>query len=102
MKAGIARSAFGALSDGAEVHAYTLTNAHGISVKILDYGGVIVEVLVPDRSGRPGDVVLGFDTLQGYLDHSSFGAFIGRFANRIAQGRFTLDGKTYSLVTNNG
>jgi len=102
-KASIVKSSFGQTPDGEAVHQYTLTNAKGSVVKILDFGGMITEVHVPDRNGKPGDVVLGFTNLAPYIErYSSFGAFIGRFANRIAKGQFTLDGKTYTLAVNNG
>jgi aldose 1-epimerase len=82
---------------------YTLKNAHGIELKVLDYGGIIVSLKVPDRTGKLGDVVLGYDSLAGYERASPyFGAVIGRYGNRIAHGRFTLDGRTYALATNNG
>jgi aldose 1-epimerase len=82
---------------------YTLKNAHGIELKVLDYGGIIVSLKVPDRTGKLGDVVLGYDSLAGYERASPyFGAIVGRYGNRIAHGRFTLDGRTYALATNNG
>ena len=85
------------------VSLYTLKNAHGMEAKVLDYGGIIVSLRVPDRNGRLDDVVLGFDSLGDYERGSPyFGAIIGRYGNRIARGRFTLDGRTYTLATNNG
>jgi len=85
------------------VSQYTLKNAHGMELRVLDYGGIIVSLAVPDRTGRVDDVVLGFDRLQAYERSSLyFGAIIGRFGNRIARGRFTLDGRTYMLATNDG
>jgi aldose 1-epimerase len=82
---------------------YTLTNAHGMKAKIITYGGIITELDAPDRDGKMGDVVLGFDNLQSYLAGSPyFGALIGRVANRVAKGRFTLDGREYKLFVNNG
>lgn len=102
-KPGVKTTVFGKLPDGTEIEAYTLHNARGASAKILSYGATLAELWVPDRTGKQGDVVLGFDSLQGYLgDHPHFGGIIGRFANRIAKGKFTLDGKEYSLATNNG
>ena len=81
----------------------TLTNVHGIEVRSLSYGAIICSIRVPDRDGRFDDVVLGHETFEGYIERSSyFGAVVGRFANRIAKGRFTLDGTTYQLATNNG
>src|SRR5467141_649855 len=85
---------FGKTDRGEAVSVYTLKNAHGVAVRVMDYGGIILWLLVPDRSGRLDDVVLGYDSLAGYLRSSPyFGALIGRYGNRIAHGRFTLDGK---------
>jgi aldose 1-epimerase len=99
----ITRESFGRMADGTAVEAYTLRNAHGIAAKVITYGGIIVSLETPDRAGRLGDVVLGYDSLGPYLRESPyFGAIVGRYANRIAGGRFTLDGKTYPLATNNG
>lgn len=99
----VTKSAFGKLSDGAQVDLYTLKNARGVTVKIMTYGGVITSLKAPDRRGQPGEVQLGFDTLDEYLKgHPYFGALCGRVANRIAGGRFKIDGKTYQLATNNG
>jgi len=103
MTSSIQRAAFGALADGTPVELFTLTNANGLVAKITNYGTIITELHVPDRHGRPGDVVLGFDNLAQYLKgHPCFGCTVGRVANRIAGGRFTLDGKAYSLAINNG
>ncbi len=97
------RALFGVLANGDSVHVYTLTNDNGIVLRALDYGGVIQSLRTPDRSGQSADIVLGFDTLAKYVkDSPYFGAIIGRFANRIARGHFTLDGKTYTLAINNG
>ncbi len=97
------RSAFGALPDGQAVDAFTLTNANGMEVKAITYGGIITSLKVPDRNGQLGDVVLGYDALQGYVDKSPFfGTIVGRYGNRIARGRFTIDGTTYTLPINNG
>lgn len=94
---------FGQLLDGTAVSLYTLTNAHGMVAKITDFGGIVTELHVPDRDGRLADVVLGFDTLAPYLGkHPYFGATIGRFGNRIAAGRFTLDGQAHQLDINDG
>ncbi len=86
------------------VDRYVLTNGHGMRVKILPYGGIVQSLEVPDRNGETANVVLGFDEVQGYLDHPDpyFGALIGRYGNRIADGRFTLDGTSYALPVNNG
>ncbi len=93
---------FGKTPDGTAVERYTLTNGR-VTAKVLTYGGIVSELHVPDRDGKPGDVVLGFDTLDGYLKgHPYFGATVGRFANRIAGGKFSLEGKDYTLAVNNG
>jgi aldose 1-epimerase len=94
---------FGQTPDGKRVELYTLTNSRGMQVRAISYGAIIQAIRVPDRSGRVADVTLGFDSLQGYLtDSPYFGAIVGRYANRIARGRFTLGGHTYRLATNNG
>jgi aldose 1-epimerase len=94
---------FGKMPDGKPVHVFVLTNAGGMKAKIITYGAILTEVHVPDRDGKFDDVVLGFDDLQGYLaGHPFFGATTGRVANRIAKGKFTLDGKEYKLAINNG
>lgn len=85
------------------VYLYTMTNSNGMSVKVTNYGGIVTSVLVPDKDGKMGDVVLGFDDLQSYLDgHPYFGCIVGRYGNRIANGKFTIDGKEYTLAVNNG
>jgi aldose 1-epimerase len=100
---GITQAPFGTLPGGAPVTQFTLANRNGMRVKILDFGGIITEIHVPDRDGRFADVALGFDRLEPYLDESPyFGALIGRYGNRIAKGRFVLDGHKYELATNNG
>jgi aldose 1-epimerase len=100
---GVRKSAFGRTGDGAEVDLYTLTNRNGLTAKVTSYGAILTHLLVPDRSGNLGDVVLGFDTLEGYLgSHPFFGSTVGRVANRIARGEFELDGKVYHLAINNG
>jgi aldose 1-epimerase len=97
-----ARIPFGS-ADGRPVDLYVLTNANGIVAKIMTYGATVTELDTPDRNGRPDDIVLGFDTLDGYLQKEPyFGAIVGRVGNRIAKGRFTLDGKAYQLATNDG
>lgn len=89
--------------DGKQVDLYILTNEQGMKVQITNYGGKIVSVLVPDREGTLGDVVLGYETGQEYLEGiASLGATMGRYANRIANARFTLDDSTYHLDKNNG
>lgn len=93
---------FGKAADGTPIELYTLSNGR-LTVKIMTLGAIITEILAPDRDGKPADVVLGFESLDGYLaGHPHFGAATGRFANRIAGGKFTLDGKTYQLPLNNG
>lgn len=89
--------------DNKEVLQYTLTNSKGMTVKILNYGGIITDIMVPDRNGTAGDVVLGFDSLSGYQQKGNpfFGALVGRYANRIANAKFSLDGKQYTLAANN-
>ena len=99
----IQEAAFGQTAAGREISLFTLTNAPGRQVKITSYGGRITSILVPDKNGQLGDVVLGYDSLAGYLaDQSNFGAIIGRVTNRIAHGKFTLNGRAYPLATNNG
>lgn len=99
----ISSEAFGATSDGTQVELWTLTNLHGMQARIMTYGGTLVSLLVPDRDGVLGDVVIGYDTLEPYLTVDTFfGALIGRYGNRIAHGRFSLNGQHYTLATNNG
>ncbi len=101
-KSGITTSDWGE-RDGKKVSLYTLTNASGTQVKITNYGGIVTSWTTPDRSGKMSDIVLGFNDLKGYLNKPPyFGALVGRYGNRIAAGKFTLDGKTYTLATNNG
>ncbi|GAA2556699.1 galactose mutarotase [Streptomyces levis] len=94
---------FGTLPDGTPVHRWTLERA-GVRVRVLSYGGIVQSAEVPDRTRRTADVVLGFPDLDGYLAHPEpyLGALIGRYANRIAGGRFPLEGRTYALETNDG
>jgi aldose 1-epimerase len=88
---------------GEQVEVFTLTNTNGLEVRAMTYGGIILSLKVPDRLGALDDVVLGYDNLDGYLEETPyFGALIGRYGNRIAGGRFTLDGTTYPLAVNNG
>jgi aldose 1-epimerase len=99
----IEQKPFGKTADGAAVDLFVLKNTRGMMAKIITYGGIVTALHVPDREGKLGDVVLGFDGLKGYLEgHPYFGAIVGRVANRIAKGHFTLDGKEYKLATNNG
>jgi aldose 1-epimerase len=89
--------------DGKPVYLFTMKNKKGITIRITNYGGIITSILVPDNKGKLGDIVLGYDSLKGYLEATPyFGAIVGRYANRIAKGRFILDGKTFQLAINNG
>jgi aldose 1-epimerase len=97
------KESFGKTREGRPVDLYTLTNSQGLEVRAMTYGGIIVSLRVPDKTGKVDDIVLGHDNLDGYLDNSPyFGAIVGRYANRIANGTFTLDGVKYSLAKNNG
>ena len=97
------RAPFGTMPDGTAIEIFTLKNSSGMEVRTIPYGAIIVSIRVPDRSGRLDDVVIGHDNLQGYLTASRFfGAVVGRFGNRIAKGKFALDGRTYELAVNNG
>jgi len=103
LKSSVEKSTFGKLDDGTVIDMYTLKNATGATAKIITYGGIVTELWVPDRNGKFGDVVLGFDDLKGYLGpHPYFGGVVGRVVNRIANAKFTLDGKTYALPANSG
>ncbi|MCW3088321.1 MAG: galactose mutarotase [Sediminibacterium sp.] len=101
MKASITERSFGVL-DGQPVTQYTLANAAGMQVSIINYGGTITSIMVPDRDKKMGDVVLGFDSLSGYLQKNNpyFGCLVGRYANRINKGKFVIDGNTYQLPLN--
>ncbi len=103
-KATIVKSSFGTLADGRAADLYTLTNTTGMVVRITNFGGIITQVMAPDRNGRRRNVVLGFGSVRGYASSADpyVGSITGRYANRIARGRFTLDGTTYQLATNNG
>lgn len=94
---------FGEMPCGREVVLYTISNANGFSVSIINFGAIVTEIKAPDASGKYENVVLGFDSLDGYMKNNLyFGAICGRYANRIKHGTFTLDGKTYKLPINNG
>jgi aldose 1-epimerase len=98
----VTRMEFGKLPDGHAIDRFTLTNSSGMQVQAITYGAIITSIRVPDRNGKMDDVVLGYDTLDPYVRNPSyFGAIVGRYANRIANGKFTLDGKEYVLATNN-
>ncbi|MET0366409.1 MAG: aldose epimerase family protein [Sphingobium sp.] len=95
------RADAGTLADGTAIEAVTLTNSHGVSARILTYGATLQRLIAPDRQGKPADVVLGYDDLSSYVDRPNyFGVTVGRYANRIAGGRFALDGTRYQLPLN--
>jgi len=98
------RKSFGQTAGGEDVYLYKLENMHGMEVEISNYGATIVSLKVPDRTGRVDDVILGYDNLSGYLSGKNqyLGATVGRYANRIAKGRFALNGKAYQVPTNDG
>ncbi len=99
----ITKQPFGKTADGTPVDIYTLTNAKGMEARIMTYGGIIVSLKTPDRNGKFDDVELGFDSLEPYLKgHPFFGALVGRYGNRIAKGKFSIGGKEYKLLVNNG
>ncbi|HEY6803011.1 MAG TPA: aldose epimerase family protein [Pyrinomonadaceae bacterium] len=99
----ITKEIFGKTAEGESVDLYTLTNANGMRAKITNYGGIVTTLTAPDRNNKYGDVVLGFNDLDSYLKgHPYFGALVGRYGNRIAKGRFTLNGTEYKLAVNNG
>jgi len=101
-KGSVDKASFGQTADGTPVEIYTLRNSKGMEARIMTYGGIVQSLKVPDKNGNLGDVVLGYDDLGGYLTNSPFfGALIGRYGNRIAKGKFTLDGQEYSLPINN-
>ena len=97
------KKTFGTTADGKAVDIYTLSNAHGVEARVITYGGILVSLRVPDKNGHLDDVVLGFDSFEGYSKPGPyFGAICGRYANRIAAGKFSVDGKEYTLAKNNG
>jgi len=99
----VEQKSFGRMPDGQEVTLYELTNANGLRARIIDYGAILVSLEVPDRDGKLADVALGFDDLDSYIKRNPlFGATVGRYANRIANARFTLDGTEYKLTANVG
>jgi aldose 1-epimerase len=99
----ISQTPFGNTADGTPVAIYTLRNSKGMEARIMTYGGIVQSLKVPDKNGKFDDVVLGYDDLDGYLKATPyFGALIGRYGNRIGGAKFTLEGKTYTLATNNG
>jgi len=99
----VQKNPFGRTPDGTAVEIYTLTNDKGLKARVMTYGATLVSLEVPDRKGKSGDIVLGYDALEGYIKNNPyFGSIVGRYGNRIAKGRFVLDGITYELATNNG
>lgn len=99
----ISQKPFGKSPDGKEVTLFTLTNKNGITMQVMNYGCIVVSLHTPDRNGNKEDIVLGFDTLEQYVAESPFfGAVIGRYGNRIAKGKFSIDGQAYTLAINNG
>ncbi len=99
----VKKEPFGQLQEGTAVEIYTLANGKGITARLMTYGATLVSLKVPDRSGNAGDIVLGYDALDAYVENSPyFGSIVGRYGNRIAKGKFTLDGTTYTLAANNG
>lgn len=100
---GVIKEKFGVTKDGRDVYAFTLSNTNGMQAKIINYGAILVSLLVPDRNGNVEDVVLGYDSLEGYYDNGSFfGATIGPSANRIADASFKINGRTYHIDVNDG
>jgi len=103
MTLSIQHQSFGQLADGREVSLYKLTNANGVALDVTNYGGIITRLITPDAKGQPADIVLGYDNLAQYVENNPyFGAIIGRYGNRIAGGKFALNGTTYQLATNDG
>ena len=101
-KPGIEKTAYGQLPDGQTADLYTLRNAAGMTARITNYGGIVIELTAPDKEGKFEDVTLGLDSLSSYVKNNPFfGALVGRYGNRIAKGKFTLDGKPYTLFVNN-
>ena len=103
MRGNIRKQSFGKTTSGEPIDLYSLSNKKGMEVSITNFGATVVALRVPDGAGKPADVVLGFDTLQGYEEGKTyFGATVGRYANRIGGGKFSIGGKTYTLPKNNG
>ena len=99
----VQKQPFGETPDGTAVEIYTLTNDKGFKARVMTYGATLVSLEVPDRTGKLGDIVLGYDGLDGYIKNNPyFGSIVGRYGNRIAKGLFSLDGASYRLATNNG
>ena len=103
MRGTIRKQSFGKTAGGEQIDLYSLTNKKGMEVSVSNFGATVVTLRIPDRAGKAADVVLGFDTLEGYESGKAyFGATVGRYGNRIAGGQFSLDGKTYTLPKNDG
>ena len=103
MRGTIRKESFGKTASGVQIDLYTLSNKKGMEVAITNFGATVVALKVPDRAGKAADVVLGFDTLEGYENGTAyFGATVGRYGNRIGGGQFSIDGRTYTLPKNNG
>jgi len=103
MRGAIKKESFGNTTGGEQIELYSLSNKKGMEVSITNFGATVVTLKVPDRAGKAADIVLGYDTLDGYENGTSyFGATVGRYGNRIASGKFSIDGKTYTLPKNNG
>jgi aldose 1-epimerase len=99
----LSQEPFGQTADGQPISLITLRNQHGVEVRVMNYGGIIVSLKTPDKSGQLGDIVLGHDTAAEYVSNPSYlGAVVGRYGNRIAKGKFSIDGHEYTLATNNG
>ncbi len=99
----VEKKPFGKLADGTETFVYTLKNSNGISVSVTNYGGRITSIIVPDKNGTPGDIVLGYDSVAGYVADNTFqGSLVGRYANRINKGHIVIDGKEFNLSVNSG
>lgn len=98
----VKKDQYGSMPDGKRVKVYTLTNKNGLTAKVIEYGAILISMETPDKSGELADITHGYDNLEGWLTNTSyFGATVGRFGNRIKDGKFTLDGKDYKLATNN-
>ena len=99
----IEKQLFGKLGSGEEVYSYTLSNKNGMKARIINYGAIVVSLEVPDKNGKLGDVILGYDNLEGYVSDNSYqGSIVGRYGNRIGKGKFVLDGNEYQLDLNDG
>ena len=99
----ITQKSFGRLTDGREVTLFTLTNSHGTTANIINFGAIVTHLFIKDKEGRMEDVVLGYDSIEGYENDSFYlGAIVGRFGNRIARGQFELNGRKYQLTVNDG